>query len=295
MPWSSSSARGERLVVGLRRCAARGRTSRRRPRARGRRPAARAAGRRAWRGSAPRTSSTCSSSPQAAAAARCTKVCGATPDVGPVALQRGDQLGIAGREARAVAGHRRALGERVEDEHVAAVGAARARSAAGRRRTTAPSRPRRMARTNPRRARQRCRALEELERCARAGRVVGVVQPQQREVVGQRVEIGQPAVVGTQRELRRPPRRRTAPRARGRGSRGWGRRPPRPGRRRPGRGRRRPPWSPGWVRPRCRGRASRRSAAVPTPRSRRASRAGPRPWGRRRPARPRAPRPAPGG
>ena len=43
-------------------------------------------------------------------------------DVRPVALQRRHQLGVAGHEPRAVARHRRALGQRVEHRHVRAVG-----------------------------------------------------------------------------------------------------------------------------------------------------------------------------
>ena len=72
-------------------------------------------------------------------------------DVRPVALEGADELGVAGHEARPVARHRRALGERVEREHVRAVGDLQRRRRAGRRRTTARSTPRR--RRGPRRAR----------------------------------------------------------------------------------------------------------------------------------------------
>ena len=68
-------------------------------------------------------------------------------------LQRGDQGRVAGREAAAVAGHRRALAQRVEHHHVGEVAAAAARRAAARRRTTARCRPRR------RRAARRARGI----------------------------------------------------------------------------------------------------------------------------------------
>src|SRR5439155_24383915 len=42
-------------------------------------------------------------------------------DVGPVALERRDDLRVAGREPAAVAGHRRALAERVERDDVRAI------------------------------------------------------------------------------------------------------------------------------------------------------------------------------
>ena len=72
-------------------------------------------------------------------------------DVRAELLQRRDELGVAGDEARAVAGHRRALRERVEDRQVRPVRRAGAPRRAARR-TRARCTPRR------RRARSRARA-----------------------------------------------------------------------------------------------------------------------------------------
>ena len=127
-------------------------------------------------------------------------------------------------------------------------------------------------------ARERRGALVQVERRGRGGRVVRVVQPQDRgarpDVGRDGVEVGQEAVRGAQRQLDHLPCRRTPPRARRPGRRAGGRRSGR--RRAPGRGGTRPPWSRTSGSPRCPGPAARRSGGRPTPRSPRAARAAPR-------------------
>src|SRR3954447_3807711 len=113
------------------------------------------------------------------------------PDVGAIALQGGDQLGVAGGEAGAVAGHRGALGERVEGDDVRQVaGLQHAR----RRVALEPQLGVRLVagEDEPVRAGERGGALEERARRGGRGRVVGRVQPQQRDAVPvDRVEVRQ--------------------------------------------------------------------------------------------------------
>ena len=134
-------------------------------------------------------------------------------DVRAVALERGDDLGVAGGEPGAVAGHRGALGERVEDEHVGAVGDLQRR----RRRLVAEVQLGVGLVGGEHEvvlARQRGGALVELDRRGRGRRVVGVVEPQHADprpgggVDG--VEVGQEAALGRQRQLEQ-----LAPRERG--------------------------------------------------------------------------------
>ena len=128
------------------------------------------------------------------------------PDGRAECLQRRDQRRIAGREAAAVAGHRAALRERVEDDHVGSVGELQRRS----RRLLEPELRVRLVGGDdeavlPRETRE---LLVERERCGGAGRVVRIVDPEDREprprLVVDRVEVGQESVLLPQRHGQRP-------------------------------------------------------------------------------------------
>ena len=134
-------------------------------------------------------------------------------DVRPVLLQRGDDLGIAGDEPRAVAGHRRALRQRVEHNNIRAVAdlqrglrrvaepQLRVGLVGGEHEAVAP--------------RQGGRLLVERQRGRRARRVVRVVQPQDRDAIPvDALQRRQPAVLLAQRQLEHLACRRTrAPRS----------------------------------------------------------------------------------
>ena len=131
-------------------------------------------------------------------------------DVRAVALERGDDRGVAGGEPGAIAGHRGALGERVEDDDVRAVGQLQ-----GADRRVALEPQLRVGLVGGEDevvlARQRGGALVELGRRRGRRRVVGVVQPQQRDAVPvDGVEVGLPAARGVERELDHLARRRRA-------------------------------------------------------------------------------------
>ena len=128
-----------------------------------------------------RVSSTCRSSFQAAIDARWTNSCGAVPTVGRNARSAATSVGIAGGEARPVAGHRGALAERVEDDDVAAVGELERR---GRRRLE-PELAVGLVGGEQEAvlAGELGEPLVELERCDRRGRVVRIVDPEDGELV----------------------------------------------------------------------------------------------------------------
>ena len=200
------------------------------------------------------------------------------------ASARRSARGSPATKPAAVAGHRRALGQRVEDHDVACGRRAAAREPGA----SPPNHSSRVGLVAGQHevvlARQRRGALVEAPAArSRAGRVVGVVEPQERRAARsgvERVEVGQEAARRRAAAARRPRARRTARRARGPGSRASVTADA-PRRRRPGRGGRSPPWSPASGRPRVSG-----SSATPKRRRtqrgdrRRAARAGPRPSGR---------------
>ncbi len=212
-------------------------------------------------------------------------------DVRAVALEGGDDRGIAGGEARAIAGHRRALGERVEDDDVGAVGELQ-----GADRRVAGEPQLRVGLVGGHDevvlARQRRGALVELGRRRGRRRVVGMVQPQQRDAVPvDGVEVRLPAARGVERELDHLcAREQGAAGGHGIAGRGDDDAVAAPGH------------DLGEVEDGllgalrgddlgCRDRAPLRSAAAPSRRSPRAARAAPRPPGRSTPARPPAPAP----
>ena len=115
-----------------------------------------------------------------------------------VRLQRRHDLGRAGDEPGAVAGHRRALAQRLEDDHARAVGRLECR----RRRLVEPELRVRLVRAD-----DEVVALGglgefvvELARRDRARRIVRVVDPDERHVVVELVESGEEAVLTPQRQ-----------------------------------------------------------------------------------------------
>ena len=174
---------------------------------------------RAWPRTARRCSWTWISSPQAATDARWTNSCGVTPRRGPERLQRRDQLRVARHEPGAITRHVGALAEGVQHDDVREVAAARSPDAGG------PSSNHSSLYASSSASRKSCRRasvggpLQERERRDGAGRVVRVVEPQDRRAlprVRSRRRRGPGRKSGAaQREAqrRRPPR--TARRARG--------------------------------------------------------------------------------
>src|SRR3954467_15149848 len=189
-------------------------------------------------------------------------------DVRPVALQCRDELAVAGREARAVAGHRGALGKRVERQHVRAVGDLQhARGGVARE----PQLGVRLVagEHEAARARERGGALEEVKRRGGGGRgggsvFSGVSATRSRRRPSRRPRGPAASPPAGRAAARAPRRRRTARPAPAPGSRAAGPRSARPARRPPERGRRWPPSSRGSGRSRCRGRGARRSASRST-------------------------------
>jgi hypothetical protein len=123
------------------------------------------------------------------------------PDVRAIALERGDQLRVAGGEPEPVAGHRRALGERVERDDVGAVGDLQR---AGRGVAREPQLGVRLVAGQDEavRAGQGGGALVEGERGGDGRRVVRRVEPEDRDAVPvDRVEVGQPAVPWREAQL----------------------------------------------------------------------------------------------
>ena len=123
----------------------------------------------------------------------------------PECLQRPDQRRVAGGEAAAVAGHRAALRERVEDDDVGPVGELQRR----RRRLVEPQLRVRLVGGDHEAVltRQRREALVEGDRRGRRGRVVRVVDPEDGEprprLVVDRVEVGQEPLLLAQRQRQR--------------------------------------------------------------------------------------------
>ena len=175
---------------------------------------------------------------------------GGTPSV-PRSISGG-----AGDEAGAVAGHRRALAQRLEDDDARAVGRPGAPTAAARR-TRAPCTPRRSATTKSWRSAALRELVVELERRDRAGRVVRVVDPDERDVVVERRRDPAGSRSRAAAAASAPARRRRARRARTPDT--PARRTPRRARRvvrAPARARRSPPSSRRSARSPCRGRPS---------------------------------------
>ena len=100
------------------------------------------------------------------------------PSVRTKRTQRGDQLRLGAHEPRSVAGHRRALRQRLKDDNVPTVGELHCR----RRRRVEPQLGVRLVagEIETVRAGELCRLLEKRQRRHRARRVVRVVEPQNR-------------------------------------------------------------------------------------------------------------------
>jgi hypothetical protein len=111
----------------------------------------------------------------------------------PVCLECGDHVGRRGHEAGAIARHRRALAQRLEDDRPRAVARLERRD----RRLVEPQLGVGLVRGDVEVALRRGfrEPLVEVERCKRAGRIVRIVHPDDRGVVRDPVDVGEKAVV----------------------------------------------------------------------------------------------------
>ena len=246
----------------------------------------------ASRRSARRFSSTWASSFHAATLARWTNSCGVTPTLGRSALSAAIRSGSPGREPAAVPGHRRALRQRVERQHVRRgprPGARCGRASSNQSSLYASSE----ASSTSCARRALGRLAQERQRRDGAGGVVRVVQPQDRGALPRGVvdrrrgRAGTPALSRSGRRSTSPPANR-APRS-GivyPGAVTTTRSLPPPGPARPAPGRTRAPSEPSVGRI-CRVGIHRRprTGAAPSRRSPRAAPAVPPPAGTRRSAR----------